>query len=63
MAKDNNMYEQKFDYEKPENSHYCMPSMYGKLVREQYLAQPNYCDPGPVGGDMKGDRRNEQSGP
>lgn len=35
-----------FDYDKKDNSHYTVPSMYGKLVREQYNAEPKYCEPG-----------------
>lgn len=34
----------KFDSAKPDNSHYSEPSMYGKLVREQYNMQPKYCE-------------------
>jgi len=33
----------------PQNSHYSAPSMYGKLVREQYNQQPKYCEPGNAG--------------
>jgi len=33
-----------FDSAKPDNSHYSQPSMYGKLVREQYNMQPKYCE-------------------
>lgn len=52
-----------FNYEKPENSHYSVPSMYGKIVREQYNEQPKYCEPGEAGGGMRGEHRNEQKGP
>lgn len=53
------------DYtEAGENNHFNgVPSMYGRLVLEQNNAQPKYCWPGDVGGDMAGDRRNEQAGP
>mgnify|MGYP003653253937 CR=1 FL=1 len=52
-----------FNYEKMDNTHYSVPSMYGKMVREQYNKQPKYCEPGPVGGGVKGSHRNEQAGP
>lgn len=45
------------------NSHYSVPSMYGKLCREQYNMQPKYCEPGKAGGGMEGEKRNEQAGP
>ena len=53
------------DYsEEKEYTHFNgVPSMYGKLVDEQCKMQPKYCMPGEVGGDMNGDRRNEQAGP
>lgn len=53
------------DYtEEKEYTHYNgVPSMYGKIVDQQCREQPDYCWPGDVGGDMKGDRRNEQKGP
>lgn len=54
------------DYtDKPaDNSHYCVPSMYGKICREQYNEQPKYCDPGmPKDGKMMGAKANSQKGP
>lgn len=53
------------DYSSEEKyTHYNgVPSMYGKLVDEQCRMQPKYCEPGEVGGEMRGDRRNEQAGP
>ena len=45
------------------NSHYNgVPSMYGRLVSEQNRMQPRYCEPGEAGGEMKGEKRNEQAG-
>lgn len=52
-----------FDREKKDNFHYSVPSMYGKLVREQYNEQPKYCEPGNAGGGMKGEHSNPQKGP
>lgn len=52
-----------FSYEKTDNSHYAVPSMYGKMCREQYNMQPKYCEPGAADGEMKGAKRNEQAGP
>jgi hypothetical protein len=52
-----------FSYEKADNSHYCVPSMYGKEVREQYNKLPKYCEPGAADGEMRGEHRNEQAGP
>jgi len=52
-----------FDDAKADNSHYSVPSMYGKLVREQYNQQPKYCEPGQAGGGMKGPHSNKQTGP
>jgi hypothetical protein len=57
MAKDD------FNYEKADNSHYTVPSMYGKMVREQYNKQPSYCEPGQADGNMKGEHSNKQTGP
>ena len=53
------------DYtEGKEDSHYNgVPSMYGKLVNEQNRMQPKYCEPGDAGGEMRGEKRNEQKGP
>jgi hypothetical protein len=46
------------------NTHYAgVPSFYGRLVEQQNKMQPNYCEPGPAGGDMHGEHRNEQKGP
>ena len=47
-----------------DNSHYRgVPSMYGKLCKQQYDEQPKYCEPGEVGGEMQGEHRNVQAGP
>jgi len=53
------------DYtEEKEYNHFNgVPSMYGRLVDEQCRMQPKYSWPGEVGGEMKGDRRNVQTGP
>jgi hypothetical protein len=61
MAKDRDY--GRFDDAKADNSHYSMPSFYGKIVREQYNEQPKYCWPGEIGADMKGSKSNEQVGP
>ncbi len=46
------------------NTHYNgVPSEYGRRVEQQNKMQPDYCDPGPAGGDMKGEHRNTQKGP
>lgn len=57
------MKDYKFDYNKSDNSHFSMPSMYGKIVRQQYNAQPklpgsSHC----ADGQMKGAKRNTQKG-
>lgn len=53
-----------YSEDKGNNSHYNgVPSMYGRLVSEQNRMQPNYCEPGPAGGGMRGSHRNEQKGP
>lgn len=52
-----------FSYSKADNSHYSVPSEYGKRVREQYNMQPKYCEPGSADGQMKGEHSNKQSGP
>lgn len=57
------MKDKNFDYEKMDNSHYTVPSMYGKMVREQYNEQPKYAEPGDACGSMKGDHSNKQAGP
>jgi hypothetical protein len=47
-----------------EYTHYNgVPSMYGRLVDEQCRMQPRYCEPGPAGGGMEGEKRNVQKGP
>lgn len=53
------------DYtEQKENTHYNgVPSMYGKLVKEQCKMQPKYCEPGEAGGGMRGEHSNKQVGP
>lgn len=53
------------DYsEEKEYSHYNgVKSMYGRLVNEQCKMQPKYCEPGEVGGELEGEKRNEQKGP
>jgi len=53
------------DYtEEKEYTHYNgVPSMYGRLVDEQCREQSKYCWPGEAGGGMKGEKRNEQTGP
>ncbi len=46
------------------NTHYDgVPSEYGRRVEEQNRMQPKYCMPGEAGGEMRGEKRNEQSGP
>jgi hypothetical protein len=46
------------------NTHYNgVPSFYGKIVESQNKMQPNYCEPGAAGGEMHGEKRNEQAGP
>jgi hypothetical protein len=52
------------DYtEGKEDTHYNgVPSMYGRLVNEQNKQQPKYCEPGEAGGEMRGEKRNEQAG-
>ena len=52
-----------FDREKKDNFHYSVPSMYGKIVREQYNEQPKYCEPGNADGEMRGEHSNPQKGP
>lgn len=50
-------------YSGKDNSHYSEPSMYGKIVREQYNQRKDYCNPGKADGKMKGSHRNTQPGP
>lgn len=48
------------------NCHYNgVKSTYGKRVESQFKMQPKYAEPGEASldGNMKGDKRNEQSGP
>jgi hypothetical protein len=52
-----------FSYNRADNSHYSVPSMYGKMVREQYNKQPRYCEPGDADGMMRGAHSNPQKGP
>lgn len=52
-----------YSAESYDNSHYCMPSMHGKMVKEQYDMQPKYAEPGDADGEMKADYRNVQVGP
>ena len=52
----------RFDFEKSDNSHYTMPSAYGKSVREQYNQQPKYCELGKAPGKMD-KKANKQPGP
>ena len=53
-----------YSEDRGDNNHYNgVPSMYGKLVREQHKMQPKYCEPGEAGGGMHGEHRNTQEGP
>lgn len=46
------------------NTHYNgVPSSYGRRVDKQVKMQPKYCEPGEAGGDMRGEKRNQQEGP
>lgn len=46
------------------NTHYNgVPSEFGRRVDSQNKMQPKYCEPGEAGGEMRGERRNEQAGP
>lgn len=50
-----------------QNSHYSCPSLYGKLVREQYNMQPKVGTGGKIGtgkldNGMQGAKRNTQKG-
>lgn len=46
------------------NTHYNgVPSEFGRRVESQNKMQPKYCEPGAEGGEMRGERRNEQAGP
>lgn len=46
------------------NTHYNgVPSEFGRRVAEQNRMQPKYAEPGEAGGEMRGEKRNEQAGP
>jgi hypothetical protein len=46
------------------NTHYQgVPSAYGRRVEQQNKMQPDYCEPGEAGEEMRGEKRNEQAGP
>lgn len=46
------------------NTHYNgVPSEFGRRVESQNKMQPKYCEPGAAGGEMRGEKRNEQAGP
>lgn len=46
------------------NTHYNgVPSSHGKRVEQQNKMQPKYCEPGPAGQGMEGEKRNVQAGP
>jgi hypothetical protein len=46
------------------NTHYNgVPSSYGKRVEMQNKMQPDYCEPGMAGGEMRGEKRNVQAAP
>jgi hypothetical protein len=46
------------------NTHYNgVSSEYGRRVEEQNRMQPKYCEPGEAGGELRGEKRNEQAGP
>ena len=46
------------------NTHYNgVPSEFGRRVESQNKMQPKYCMPGESGGEMRGEKRNEQAGP
>ena len=46
------------------NTHYNgVPSEFGRRVEQQNKMQPKYCEPGEAGGEMRGEKRNEQAGP
>lgn len=51
-----------YDSAKADNTHYSVPSMYGKMVREQYNQLPKYCEPGKESGKMQGEKSNKQAG-
>ena len=46
------------------NTHYNgVSSEYGRRVEKQNREQPKYGEPGPSGGEMRGEKRNVQAGP
>jgi len=46
------------------NTHYNgVSSSHGRRVEQQNKMQPNYCEPGPAGQGMEGEKRNVQAGP
>ena len=46
------------------NTHYNgVPSEFGRRVESQNKMQPMYCEPGEAGGEMRGEKSNEQAGP
>ena len=52
------------DVSSSDNTHYNgVPSEYGRRVENQYKMQPKYCMPGKAGGEMRGEKRNEQAEP
>lgn len=61
MAKYNGSHSK--EYSSSKHDSYCEPSMYKGWVKEQNRMQPTYCEPGPVGGGLKGPHRNTQPGP
>lgn len=40
-----------------------VPSQFARRVNEQNRLQPKYCEPGDPGMGMRGEKRNEQTGP
>ena len=46
------------------NTHYNgVSSQYSRRVESQNKMQPKYCMPGEAGGELRGEKRNEQAGP
>jgi hypothetical protein len=46
------------------NTHYNgVPSDFGRQVEKEQKMQPKYGMPGDAGGEMRGEKRNEQAGP
>ena len=56
------MKDKNYDSAKADNSHYSVPSMYGKMVREQYNMRSKCCDPGKADGNMKAAHSDKQKG-